>query len=177
MIVTVGRFVKQKDYFSAIMAISKLVSLGYQNIHYRIIGFGSLEQEIREKIKEQNVDQYISLVINPSNINQFYESSNIYLCTSLFEGLSNSLLEAMSFGLRIGATDVGDNKHLVEDDYNGYLVKKKAVNEIADSLIKLIRKPELISVFGMNSYKKVKLNYSVEAFKENYLKLLNNVKN
>jgi len=171
-ILTVGRFVEQKDHFTAILTIKNLVNLGYKNIQYTIVGYGVLENKIRQYIHQHKLNEVINVSINPANINDYYNQANIYLCTSLFEGISNTILEAMSFHLPIIATNVGDNKYLVENGHNGYLVEKQNIDQTTHSIIKLIDQPKLMTLFGEKSYAKVKAEFSPTRFTDNYLQLI-----
>jgi len=168
-IVTVGRFVKQKDFYTAIDSIKYLIDSGYTEIQYQIIGYGKLENRLRERINNLGLNGYITMIINPKNLDDFYKNADIYLCTSLFEGLSNTILEAMSFCLPIVATNVGDNMQLVNDDKNGFLVEPKNSNEISNALLKFINNRDLLKSYGLNSYNKVKNEYSKNTFTNNYL--------
>ena len=112
------------------------------------------------------------MLINPSNIPDILTDCDIYLSTSLFEGLSNSIMEAMVAGLPIIATDVGDNRYLVQDEFNGFLVPCKDVNKIVEKLEILSESKILRSDFGNRSRNKIKDNFSQEKLLENYLNLL-----
>ena len=171
-ILSVGRFVKQKDYFTVIEAIKLLIEAGYINIRYEIIGFGAMQTEIENKIITNKLENYISLIINPPDLDSYYKNASIYLCTSIFEGLSNSVLEAMSYSLPIVATDVGDNKYIVKNQHNGYLIKPSIPEEVVKSLKSILDKKGLIKNMGSKSYQIVKNDYSINAYNERYLKLI-----
>ncbi len=168
-IVTVGRFVKQKDFYTGIDSIKYLIDSGYTEIQYQIIGYGKLENQIRERIDNFGLNGYITMFINPKNLDDFYKSADIYLCTSIFEGLSNTILEAMSFCLPVVATNVGDNMQLVNDGKNGFLVEPKNLNQISNALLRFINNRDLLKSYGLNSYNKVKSEYSINTFTNNYL--------
>lgn len=176
-IVTVARFVEQKDYEIAIQTIAKLKEqYGLEGkITYRIIGYGELEQDIRNWIEKYNCSDMVEIYIKPSNIPELYQSSDIYFCTSIFEGLSNTLMEAMCYTLPIVATDVGDNSYLVKDHENGFIVPIKAVDQMAEKLYQLILDQRKRVNMGVNSYKRISEEYSFEAFQRNYLNLLANL--
>ena len=87
---------------------------------------------------------------NPSNLDEYLSKSDIYLSTSLFEGLSNSIMEAMAYSLPIIATDVGDNNYLVQDGYNGFVTNVKDVDEIAKKLLSLVIDKEKRLKMGHN---------------------------
>ena len=174
-IITVARFVQQKDFFTSLVAIKKLISLLYKSkfsIAYKIIGYGYLENQISDWIKELNLNDYVDVIIKPQNLNEYYINADIYFCTSLFEGLSNSIMEAMSYSLPIMATDVGDNGKIVNDGFNGYLTNIKDANGMAQILNKLVINYQLRNKYGQNSYSLIMKKYSIEKFASRYIEFI-----
>jgi glycosyltransferase involved in cell wall biosynthesis len=174
-ILTVARFVKQKDYQTSIEAFNLLLDrLRNKNINviYNIVGFGELEDKIRKWIREKNLTENIFITINPSNITNYFQQADIYLSTSIFEGLSNSIMEAMAHSLPVVATNVGDNGRLVQNGETGFLVTIKDVESIAFCLEKLVISNDLRYRMGIKGYKFISENYSEEKFKERYHNLL-----
>ncbi|MHC1733010.1 MAG: glycosyltransferase [Bacteroidales bacterium] len=172
-IITIARFVKAKDFETALLAFSRLVNgTCTQAIKYTIVGYGPEESGIRKLISLLGLEDKVDLVINPPNVIDYLKSSNIYLSTSLFEGLSNSLMEAMVEGLPIVATDVGDNSFLVKDGYNGYLLPVKDVEQIAVRLETLVKSTELRHTFGMNSLTSISEGFNEEKLLTSYLKII-----
>ena len=78
----------------------------------------------------------------------------------------------MSFCLPIVATNVGDNMYLVNNNENGFIVEPKNIKQISNALLSLINDKELLLSFGLNSYKKVKNDYSVNTFTDRYLNFI-----
>ncbi|NJK98226.1 MAG: glycosyltransferase family 4 protein [Bacteroidales bacterium] len=68
--------------------------------------------------------------------------------TSIEEGLSNSIMEAMSFGLPIVATSAGDSEYLVKDNFNGYICKAGDSSDLAEKLYRLISDEDLRNQFS-----------------------------
>ena len=170
-ILSVGRFCEAKDYFTAIKAISILKQTEV-NFKYIIIGYGELENEIRKWVKIYNVQNKVEIIINPDNLNGYYKNADIYLMTSLFEGLSNTVLEAMGFSLPLVVTNVGDNNKLVQEGKNGFLCEIGDAEYIAEKLIYLINNYEERIKFGELSYKIVSENYSFDKFQSNYINFI-----
>jgi len=170
-IITVGRFVEQKDYFTAIKAINELSS-SFTKFKFIIVGYGKLEQTIREEVKKHQLENYTEILINPDNIPKLLSQANIYLSTSLFEGTSNSIMEAMNASLPIVATNVGDNNRLVEEAANGFLHEIGDYKNMSRSLKILAEDYELRNQFGFLSNRILKENYSFEKFKNRYLKII-----
>ncbi|WP_289055891.1 glycosyltransferase [Carboxylicivirga marina] len=173
-ILSVGRFVKAKDYQTALLAIKTLKTISHKPLRYFIIGYGSEEENIRRIVTQEKLTESVEIVINPSNTEDYYKKAHIYLCTSIFEGLSNSIMEALNNKLPVVATNVGDNNQLVIHERSGFLTPIKNYQTIADHLIQLINAPALMLSMGKNGYTHLKENYSVHKFKERYIQLIEN---
>lgn len=170
-IVTVGRFVPQKDYKTIIVTIAELAKLR-QDFVMDIIGYGEEEQNIRSWIKEFDVEKYINIFIRPNNVQDIVRDADIYLSTSLFEGTSNSIMEAMNWSLPVVATNVGDNNHLIIDGVSGTLHPIGDAKGMAASIAKLLENYELRKEYGLASNKNLRENYSMDIFEKRYLKII-----
>lgn len=170
-IVTVGRFVPQKDYKTIISTIAELAKLR-QDFVMDIIGYGEEEQNIRGWIKEFEVEKYINIYIRPNNVQDIVREADIYLSTSLFEGTSNSIMEALNWSMPVVATNVGDNNHLVIDGVNGTLHPIGDAKGMAESIANLLNNYELRKEYGLASNKNLRENYSMEIFEKRYLNLI-----
>lgn len=171
-IITVGRFVRQKDYDTALKAFSTLVLRNQgKKFRYNIVGYGPLENRVRSMAEDMKVQDQISVFINPTDIQSILSQSDIFLSTSLFEGVSNSIMEAMMAGLPVVATDVGDNSFLVKEGHNGFLVPCKDVGKIVDKLEQLSQSLEIRNKYGMNSFNVIETDFSRIKLLESYIEL------
>jgi glycosyltransferase involved in cell wall biosynthesis len=171
-IVTVGRFVKQKDYETALKSFRNLVERNRdKNFKYNIVGYGPLEKYIRTMAEQLKIENKVKLFINPPDVSVILKNSDIFLSTSLFEGVSNSIMEALIAGLPVVATNVGDNSYLVKNGLNGYLVPCKDVDSIVDKLEYLSGSEEVRNEFGENSIKVVETEFSKMRLLDSYLSL------
>jgi glycosyltransferase involved in cell wall biosynthesis len=166
-LITVGRFVPQKGYFEALKIMQALKNDGLE-FKYFLIGFGEQEAELRAEISRLSLEDAVTLLVNPPDIMSYYQRADIYLCTSYFEGLSNTVMEALSCSLPVVASDAGDNRRLVRDGVNGYVVPEVRSELFIAPLKKLMASAELRNQFGLESYKLIRDHYSGAAFKENY---------
>lgn len=169
-VITVGRFHPQKDYRTAIETVS-LLKKNRCDFRFIIVGYGVLEGQIRTWVKEFGIEEVVDIYINPSYIPMLLEKSDIYLSTSLYEGTSNSIMEAMNYSLPIVATDVGDNCYLVKNGRNGFLHSVGDAEGIAGSLSKLLSDLQLRNSMGISANQILKHSYSEKVFIERYLKL------
>lgn len=170
-IISVGRFTAPKDYRTALEAVAMLKK-NFIDFKYIIVGYGELESEIKSWVKELGLFEMTKILINPKNILSLLDESDIYLSTSLYEGTSNSIMEALDSSLPIVATNVGDNYVMIEEGQNGFLTKVGDVKALAASLLKLARSYELRNKMGKRSNEILREKYSLERFKESYLKLV-----
>lgn len=172
-IITVARFVEAKDFKTSLLAFKKMADRNPgQATRYILVGYGPMESVIRSMIRSYGLEGMVEIVINPPNVYNYLGRADIYLSTSLFEGLSNSLMEAMVAGLPIVATDVGDNSFLVKDGYNGYLVPLQNVDETASKLDILVKSVEMRELFGKNSNILISTDFNEEKLTASYLELI-----
>ncbi len=176
-ILSVGRFAAQKDYETAIKTIALLKKSSNLNkpFRYIIIGEGQLEGAVRNWIKKHKCEDVIEVVIDPDNINEYYQKSDIYLCSSILEGLSNTLIEASSHSMPIVATDAGDNNQLVIDGENGYITPTGDVPLLAEKLTLLINNYHQRLDMGKAGYEHLVASFSYEKFCERYLDLVEKI--
>ena len=171
-IITVGRFVKQKDYVTALKSFSNLVERNKdRQFRYYIVGYGPLEKDVRSMAEQLKIGNKIKVFINPPDVQSILKSSDIFLSTSLFEGVSNSIMEALVAGLPVVATNVGDNSYLVKNGKNGFLVPCRDVDTIVDKLEYLSGSADKRNEFGKNSIMVVETEFSKMKLLDSYLSL------
>ena len=177
-ILSVARFVPQKDYFTALESIN-LVKKALENskftFRYYIVGYGTEEKKIRNRINSLNLNNIVKLIINPKNVFDYFKKSDLFLTTSLYEGMSNSVMEAMSYSLPILATDAGDMKYLVKDNFNGFICSFKNPKAISEKVVELITDFDLRNKMGANSYITLKKRFNLQQFYGNYVTFLNSI--
>jgi glycosyltransferase involved in cell wall biosynthesis len=171
-IVTTGRFVAQKDYLTMIKVVAKLKELR-QDFVMDIIGYGVEEANIRGWIDELGVADITNIYIKPDNVQEIVKDADIYLSTSLFEGTSNSIMEALNWSMPVVATNVGDNSHLIMDGKNGFLHNIGDVDGMAQSIAALLNSVELRNTYGKMSHQILLDNYSIDVFERRYLDIIN----
>lgn len=170
-IVTTGRFVPQKDYKTMLNTIAKLKDIR-QDFIMDIIGYGTEEENIRKWIEEFGIKKYINIHIKPDNVQDIVRNADIYLSTSLFEGTSNSIMEALNWSLPIVATNVGDNDRLIYDKKNGMLHSIGDAEGMAHSISELLNSVELRNKWGEKGHKILLDNFSLVAFEQKYTHLI-----
>jgi len=110
-----------------------------------------------------------------SNVKEYYDMSDIFVLPSISEGLSNALLEAMSSGMAVVASNVGGNKEIIEDKKNGLLFEVGDKQDLAEKLSVLCNDKSLREELGVNARNKILKDYSIDIVTEKYIRLYNEI--
>lgn len=137
-ILSVGRLEELKRNIDAIYALKYL--LRYSNkYHLTFMGEGAEKKKLIEVTKKNNLANNISFlghISDKKTIENIFESNDILLHTSLSEGTTKVLPEAMAFGLLpIAVKDVGSNNYILSHG-NGFLIEPMNPESIADTILK-----------------------------------------
>ncbi len=126
--------------FREVAKINK--NFGLLLIDYKPKSSGSLTAKFRQMIKNYELDTLVHILPPVSNdkIPTYLNNSDVYISTSLSDGTSVSMLEAMACGLPVIVTDLPGNKEWIKNDYNGYIVPKRDIKLLSRSILKLICK-------------------------------------
>jgi len=172
-ILSVGRFTFEKDYFTALKAIALLNErYAKRYIEYIIVGEGELREKIIGWIGALKIDN-VRVIISPESLDPYYQDADIYLMSSVSEGLPNSIMEAYNYSLPVVTTDVGDAKYLVEDGISGYLVAPGDFHAISEKLNFLVQDYDRRIAFGLQGHKHIIHTFAEEIFRSRYIDLLN----
>jgi glycosyltransferase involved in cell wall biosynthesis len=176
-VLTVGRFVFEKDFSTAIKAFNEfrnkfMTEYPISNPKYLIVGYGKLESFIRSEVRTMGLEDVIEIVIKPKDVEKYYSISNLYLSTSIQEGTSNSILEAMNYSLPIVATDVGDNHRIINHGKTGFIAKKKDILSLSDYILTIAKNDLLAQNMGNSGYTFLKNNFSLDKLRSNFMNIL-----
>lgn len=138
--VFVSRFAENKGIRQLVTAIHRLNELGWEDkLRFHLVGNGPLWDEINTNLKEKNVIIYGS--VNDEELDRIYKNSQVMIFPTLFEGMPTVILEAMSYGLPIIASDVGAVSELV-DGKNGFLIAPGSIDDIIEKILLFLKLPK-----------------------------------
>tara|TARA_B100001175_G_scaffold317519_1_gene334763 strand:+ start:1353 stop:1859 length:507 start_codon:yes stop_codon:yes gene_type:complete len=166
----VGSLKIQKDHHNLIEAFSMLKF--HKNCKLLIIGNGPLKNKLKKFMNLKKLNNDISFINFKSNLQKYYETADLFVSSSKWEGFSNVIAEALGYGLPVVSTNCksGPSEILKKGKY-GELVpienSKKLALAIQNSLQKKHDKSLLI---------KRSEDFSVSKISNKYLKLIKNEK-
>ena len=141
-----------------------------------LLGTGEEEYKIQHICKENNLSSFFIFKGMIENRFDYIQNSFCYISTSRWEGMPLSVLEAMSFGVPVIASDVVGNNNIVEHNKTGFLYNIENPKEAADYIIKLSENFELWKSFAEAARKKVLLNFSLKKMAAETQKIYNSIK-
>ncbi len=162
---TVGRLTRKKGSGYLIEATAKLVPQ-FPNLHTLIIG-GELssdpepfQAELVEQIRSLGIENHVTLTGNRDDIPEILGLLDIFtLPTFTHEGLPRSILEAMSMGKPVVATNIRGCREAVVDGQTGLIVPPKDSEKLAEALGTLLTDPERRQVYGADGRQRIESEY------------------
>jgi glycosyltransferase involved in cell wall biosynthesis len=111
-----------------------------------IAGNGLEREKLEKEAKDLNVDKFIQFLgsVPHEEMSDLLTKSDIYVSTSLYDGTSVSMLEAMASGAFPVVTDIAPNREWIENGRNGFLFPAGDVRYLSSKIIEAIRNKELL---------------------------------
>jgi glycosyltransferase involved in cell wall biosynthesis len=176
IITTIGPFKPQKNLMD-LLRTANLVTIKKDNCIFLIIGDGEERGELERYILNHNLSDRIKLLGWRRDVAELLHITDIFVMTSLWEGLPRSCLEAMCCGLPIVANSIDGVKEVVVNDVNGYLVEPYNTDKMASCILKILEDKALAQKMGKSSLKLIDeqydINFMVKQQEELYLSLTN----
>jgi glycosyltransferase involved in cell wall biosynthesis len=144
-----ARFQSQKDHETLIKA---LIPLKNEYFHLHLLGDGTETlADIQALVAEHGLSEKVSFIGFTPDVVNYLKQADICILMSHSEGLPLSILEAMSIGLPIIASNVGGISKQVQQGYNGFLVERKDIEDLTEKIKLLMNNPTLRREMGKNS--------------------------
>lgn len=156
-IVTVGRLEPQKNQ---ILLIDGFIDFYRKHLDYKlkIYGEGSLRKKLYQYIKDKQMEKTILLMGNTNNVKENIYNASCFVLSSDYEGMPNSLMEAMALGIPCISTDCpcGGPRDLISDKEDGFLYEVNNKEKLTELLCSVADNEEVINIISNNAAKKMK---------------------
>ena len=172
---SVGRLVPIKDHATLLQAAEILLGRGI-SVKVLLVGTGpELEKHKKFVSGSARLSGRVVFVGEASEVPALLNAMDVFVLPSLSEGMSNTVMEAMSTSLPTVVTGVGGNPELVESERSGWLFKPGDVKGLVDILERLSHDPKLRNDLGQAARERVADQFSLDAmicrYRDLYLEL------
>lgn len=170
----IGRIMKDKGIEELLEAID-IINKKYKNIVFNLIGF--TEENYLDDIKIQENKGYLKYHGQQSDVHSYIKNSHAVILPSYHEGMANVLLESLSTGRPVLASDIPGCRETFDDQVSGFKFKPRDANDLAVALEKFINLPlESKALMGHAGREKVVREFNRELVVKEYLNKINIIK-
>lgn len=148
----IGRLSSEKNQDLLIRTL-KIVLKSNPYVNLVLVGSGPEELRYKLLVRELNLEKNVQFIPNFDMITDIIDKIDIFVMCSEVEGMPLVLLEALYYCKPIVTNDVGSTSELVIDGYNGFIINKNNIQDLADKIVNILEKPELFSSLSANSKK------------------------
>jgi sugar transferase (PEP-CTERM/EpsH1 system associated) len=167
---TVGRLVDIKDHTTLLRASEIVLKAGI-DAHVLIVGSGPELEHHQQLVKDSTaLAGRVTFVGSSDEVPELLNAMDVFALTSISEGMSNTLLEAMATGLPVVATNVGGNPEVVEGS-SGWLFQPRDAETLAARLVLLASQENLRSRYGVAARERVVRSFSLQRMLDDYSQL------
>ncbi|HDJ32502.1 MAG TPA: glycosyltransferase [Bacteroidetes bacterium] len=166
-----GRMVEQKGQMY-LLRVARI--LKDRNIPFKLMiaGTGRLQRQMKRYCRENDLQNEVVFMDFVHDMNGFYRQLDIYLSSSLHEGSSHAVLEAMAAGKPVIAFDISSMPELVADGETGYLAPFGDVEYFAGRILELGADRGKMEKMGEKARERVEQNFNFEKNIQHFIKLI-----
>ena len=172
----IARYDPMKDH-SLFFKVASMISNSLQGVRFVLVGKGIDENnpDVIKMVNKNHLTEKVLLMGIRSDLNHVYPALDLLISTSAFgEGFPNVIGEAMSCGVPVVATDVGDSAYLLGN--GGKIVPHGDAKEIAQTCVDLLSLPvDERKRIGFSGRERIKKHFSIDQVSRQYLDLFNNI--
>lgn len=176
IVIFVGRLSEQKDVKLLLKSWAESIAKINQDWILVLIGFGPLQSELEKYANQLGINKRVKFVGMQKNVEEWLSGSDIFIQSSRREGLSNTMLEAMSSGLPVIVTQVSGTTEIVKETGAGIVVPIGDANSLANAIIKMISSDLLRQQKGAISRKVIEEKFSISKVALSHEKLYESLK-
>ncbi len=171
-ITTTGALIWRKGHEYALQSIRALKSRGIK-VQFNIVGNGPERDRVLFTIRDLELEAVVRLhgPKSPAKVRELLQHSDVFLLSSLSEGISNAVLEAMACGVPVVTTDCGGMREAVEDGVEGFVVPVRDVDAMTEALATLWEDPQRRIQMGEAGRKRILLSFSLSRQVDQFLSL------
>jgi glycosyltransferase involved in cell wall biosynthesis len=165
--VTVARLDPVKDQATLLRAV-RLIADKDPSFSIDVVGDGPSRSELEILRAELHLEHHCRFHGFQGDVRPFLAQADVFVLSSISEGIPLTLLEAMAMGLPGIATDVGGNREVIVQGETGYLVPVRSPAALAEAVLRLKTEPAGLDRLGQGSRRRVEEEFSLAAMVARY---------
>lgn len=166
LIVNIGALTEQKDHKTLVCAASMLG----KNATFLVLGEGKLRSELENYVIQKGLQKNFFFLGFKKDIQNYLAAMDVFVISSVYEGLCSSILQAFLFKKPVVATNVGGIPELLGKNERGIIVSPKNPKILAQSIEQLLDDSELAKILTQKAYDFVQ-NFSYQKMTLDYISL------
>ncbi len=172
-LITVSRLVNVKNIKGVLRCIHSLKSKGFV-LRFVILGSGEEEFNLKSLSRELLIEDSVEFLGHVENPEIELNKADLFILNSFSEGFSNSLLEAMAYGIPSLSTATGGAVELIKHQHNGWLVEPSNDLQLLTNLEFILKMDkEHLQRIGIAGRDSVRANFSLERHKNQLMSIYN----
>ena len=171
-----GRLFPVKDY-PLMVETAKILSERSSNMRFELAGDGPELQNVERIVRKHGLEKNFMLRGFVENTHRFYQGLDLYINTSLHEGIPISVLEAMAHGLPVVAPKVGGFPEIITEGLDGFMVRTRNPGDFANRCLTIYQDETLRKEMGLAARHRVLTEFSSERMAEEYRHLYEEIIN
>ena len=134
----------------------------YGQVKLLIIGEGNKRKYLENYVKELNLGDKVIFTGYREDVEELMALMDIFVLTSLREGLPRVLVQAAAVGIPSVAFNIDGVSEIIKDNYNGFLVKVKDVKQLENRIVRYMNNKELVLLHGQKGREFIENKWSIE---------------
>lgn len=162
LIGTVGRLEERKDH-AMLLSACALIKKEIPNARFILVGDGPLREALEKQAEELGLGNSVIFTGVRQDIAALLAALDIFVLSSITEGISISLLEAMAAGKPCVVTRVGGNPEVITDQVTGRLVPAQNAENLSEAVVSLLKNPKRTGEMAVAGRLHVHAHFSQES--------------
>ena len=170
----VARFYEQKGHIFFVEAAERIVRED-RDVEFWLVGDGPFRAKIEAQVAARGLQEYCRFFGFRADVAPLFKQLDIFVLSSLWEGMPISLLEAQYYGIPSVVTNVGGNPEVITNGFNGFLVPPKDADALARAILSLLRDKKMRQELGRRAREVFYEKYTIEKMGDSYLDLIGTI--
>jgi glycosyltransferase involved in cell wall biosynthesis len=169
LIGTLGRLTEQKGLSFLLEAVPMVLD-EIPQAHFLIVGDGELSENLRNQAQTLGIAHRVIFTGPRLDVEEILGCLDLFVSSSLWEGLPTAILESMAAGIPVVATDIPGTNEVIQNHSSGWLVPSRDPVALAKAIVEALKNPHLRKEFAYQA-QQIACSFSIGSIADEYEKL------